>query len=111
MRRASLYGIAAAVAAMLPLAALAQSPLQPGLELTNRSGSPLTELYLKPSGTARWGENKLDEPVDAGARASLHTPTEANCRYDLRAAWRDGRLEEREQVDLCKRQDVELGGK
>ena len=91
-------------------AALAQSPLNPGVTLVNHSSAAITQVLVKPAGSSKWGGNVLDGGrIDPQSTRPLHVAVETNCFYDLRIVYGDGHSEERPKVDLCKHQDVVLG--
>jgi hypothetical protein len=82
-------------------------PLNP--EIENRAKLAVKELDIKPESNLRWGENKLGGGLlRPGQTISINEFTEANCKYQMRAVFQDGRTEER-PVDICRHSRMVLG--
>jgi hypothetical protein len=90
-------------------AAVAQVPLNPGLEIVNGSPTPITALHVKPNGTGNWGANKLSAVLGPGTTAAIREMTETNCLYDVKAVYEDGRADERAKVNVCRHVKLAFG--
>ncbi len=100
-----------AIFALVLPSAWAQAPLNPQIEVENHAQTAIMELDIKPNGTAEWGENKLGHgPLAPGKSTSIREFTEANCNYQMRAVFQDGRTEE-QPVDVCHHSRIALGAK
>jgi hypothetical protein len=100
-----------AIFAFVLSSAWAQAPLNPQIEVENHAETAVKELDIKPNGTAEWGENKLGNgPLAPGKSISIREFTEANCSYEVRAVFQDGRTEE-QPVDVCHHSRIVLGAK
>jgi hypothetical protein len=100
-----------AIFAFVPPSAWAQAPLNPQIEVENHAETAVKELDIKPNGTAEWGENKLGNgPLASGKSISIREFTEANCNYEVRAVFQDGRTEQ-QPVDVCHHSRIVLGAK
>jgi hypothetical protein len=100
-----------AIFAFVLPSARAQAPLNPQIEVENHAETAVKELDIKPNGTAEWGENKLaNGPLESGKSVSIREFTEANCKYEVRAVFQDGRTEQ-QPVDVCHHSRIVLGAK
>ncbi len=97
------------ILAMVMALARAQAPLNPHIEIKNGAKTAVKELDIRPEGNSGWGENKLGGgPLAPGKTASISEFTEANCKYQVRAVFDDGRTEQR-LVDVCQHGQFILG--
>lgn len=96
------------ILAMVMVLARAQAPLNPHVEIKNGAKTAVKELDIKPDGNSGWGENKLGDPLAPGKTISIREFTEANCKYQIRAVFDDGRTEQR-PVDVCRHGQIILG--
>jgi len=102
--------VLAIFASVLPSAG-AQAPLNPQIDVENDAETAVKELNIKPNDTAEWDENKLaNGPLASGKSISIREFTEANCNYEVRAVFQDGRTEE-QPVDVCHHSRIVLGAK
>ncbi len=107
MRMAQIASIP--ILAMVMVLARAQAPLNPQVEIKNGAKTPVKELDIRPEGNSGWGENKLGGgPLAPGKTVSIREFTEANCKYQVRAVFDDGRTEQR-PVDVCRHGQIILG--
>jgi hypothetical protein len=109
MRAAAIMAIIlASIVSILLVEARAQALLNP--EIANRAKLAVKELDIKPESNLRWGENKLGGGLlRPGQTISINEFTEANCKYQMRAVFQDGRTEERRPVDICRHSRMVLG--
>ena len=119
--------LAAALMAVLPLPAAAQadrpreSPsasAQPGplgereVALTNRSPLPITEVYVSPTSTEAWGEDRLGEAtLEPGRTLRLRLGRLRDCAFDVLVIYQDASREERPAHNLCRNRQVSFDGK
>ena len=110
--RASLF----ALALFAPGAVLAQSPPgpssppNPSFNLVNRGQTAIREFFATPAGRPNWGRDRLDgKGLAPGSKAAIRLPADGNCIYDLRAAFSDGRQEDRRGLNVCEAEDVPFG--
>ena len=96
------------ILAMVMALARAQAPLNPHVEIKNGAKTTVKELDIRPDGNSGWGENKLGGLLAPGNTVSIREFTEANCRYQVRAVFDDGRTEQR-PVDVCRHGQIILG--
>jgi hypothetical protein len=89
------------ILAMVMVLARAQAPLNPHVEIKNGAKAAVKGSDVKPDGNSGWGENKLGGPLAPGKTISIREFTEANCKYQVRAVFDDGRTEQR-PVDVCR---------
>lgn len=79
----------------------------PSFNLVNKSGQPIRELFVTPSGDANWGQNRLTTgPVAAGATFAVRRKIDGNCVFDIRVVYGDGKREERRTVNTCTAEDL-----
>ena len=100
----------ALAAGLLATAAHGQGPQNPSFNLQNRSSSAIRELYVTPAGDERWGRNRLNQPLPAGASFAVRRRVDGNCVFDIRVIYVDGRTEDRRGVDTCRSDAVAVGG-
>jgi hypothetical protein len=82
--------------------ALGEPPAVPGVQIENRSPTPIQDLYIKKAGSEGWGKNVIDGTIAAGAVRHLTLPEREGCKYDMRVVYQDGRSEEMNEIDLCQ---------
>jgi hypothetical protein len=122
---------AAALAAALlagvvpPAAAQADRPrdgavtsAQPGplgereVTLANRSALAITEIYVSPTSTDAWGEDRLGEAVlEPGRTLRLRLGRLRDCAFDVLVIYQDASREERAAQNLCRQRQVAFDGK
>lgn len=103
--------IVLAVGLLTAGAAQAQGTRQnPSFNLLNRSSATIKELFVTPAGDARWGRNRLMEPLQPGASFAVRRRIDGNCIFDIRVVYADGRTEDRRGVNSCETEDVAMGG-
>jgi hypothetical protein len=75
----------------------------PSFTVVNHLPQPVRELYVTPAGLTNWGRNRLDgkngNPASLPSGASTTVRRDANCVFDLRVVFADGRAEERRGDD------------
>ena len=118
----TLRSLAAVSAMLLALAggATAQRPppppgQTPSFSLVNRTTSVIRELFATPSGSANWGQNRLDgrngnpASLAPGASYTVRRRTDTACNFDLRVVFADGKTEDRKGVNVCAIEEVTIG--
>jgi S1-C subfamily serine protease len=77
----------------------------------NRAASAVQHLYITPSESLPWGEDRLGkETLAAGARQVIRVDRTAGCRYDIRAVYSDGDTDIDTDVNLCGSGGLTLTG-
>lgn len=65
--------------------------------------SPITRLNVSSSARTEWGDNILRSPLAPGRRTRIVFPRRsADCLYDLRATYADGRVADQRRINLCQ---------
>ena len=96
-----------AVAVGGPEQTLTKTADDPSFRLVNRGATPLSALYVTPSGTGSWGRNRLEpDGLPAGAATVVRVVRTNQCLFDLRAVFADHKTLEQRHVDLCRITDV-----
>lgn len=106
------------VATVVLIAGLAAMPTagQAGTELdfalVNKTGYPIEEVYLSPSGTSDWQENVISgdvlEDTQVGRIAFSVGGKDRKCLWDLRVVYSDRATAEWGQLDLCSSNRITL---
>ncbi len=84
--------------------ALADRP-EPGPEIVvlNHSHQAIDQLYVSPTDSDQWGENRLgNDSVHPGGSFRLHLPRTIGCNVDVQVVYRDARQEERDGENICR---------
>ncbi|HEY2133727.1 MAG TPA: hypothetical protein VGH36_12265 [Acetobacteraceae bacterium] len=69
----------------------------------NRSHQAIDQLYVSPSDSDQWGDNRLGrDSVHPGGSFRLRLPRTTGCNVDVQVIYRDARQEERNGVNLCR---------
>ena len=89
----------AAITLGTPFAALGQQ--RTTLTIANRSGQPISELYVSATRTTNWGDDRLGAATIASGSTFRLRLTEG-CLYDLQVVYQDSRVEERMRANLCR---------
>ncbi len=96
----------------------AQRPPPPGqasFTLVNRTPTVIRELFATPAGLGNWGQNRLDgrngnpTSLAPGATYAVRRRADAQCIFDLRVVFADGKSEERKGVNVCATEQVTIG--
>jgi hypothetical protein len=91
--------------------ALAQQRGSLSLTIVNRNTVATQNLYITPSESLPWGEDRLGkERLNAGGRQTIRVERTAGCRYDIRVIYSDGENDIDTDVNLCARSTVTLTG-
>ncbi len=108
-----------ALGLVLATPALAQTPRQNAtppaaereLSVVNRTTTDITEIYVSPTSSDQWGEDRLgDDALGAGKSFRVRLGRTRDCRFDLRVLYEDGRREERNGQDICRNRQVIFDG-
>lgn len=93
-------------------------PAQPGplgereVALANRSTLVITEIYVSPTSTDAWGEDRLGEAtLEPGRTLRLRLGRLRDCAFDLLVIYEDSSREERPAHNLCRSRQVAFDGK
>lgn len=72
-------------------------------EVVNRSTVIIDRIYLAPLNARTWGRDWLGDGVlNPGYKIKLDPGSANGCVYHVRVAYRDNRVEDKRQQDLCK---------
>ncbi len=64
---------------------------------------PITRLNVSSSARTEWGGNVLRSPLAPGQRTHIVFPrASADCLYDIRATYADGRVADSRRINLCR---------
>ena len=83
--------------------------------LANRTTTPIKEIFATPAGLGNWGQNRLDgrngnpTSLAPGATYAVRRRAAAQCIFDLRVVFADGKAEERKGVNVCAIEEVTIG--
>lgn len=77
--------------------------------VANRGQRVLRELYAAPPERPGWGGDRLGVNVLQPGQSFLLRIRTPGCRVRLRAVYQDGRVEEREGVEICAAQEIAFG--
>ncbi|MXP62387.1 hypothetical protein E0493_03345 [Roseomonas sp. M0104] len=96
---------------LLSTAALAQRTLpDPSYTVINNTGQTLEMLFASPVGSHDWGHDRLgSEPVPSGTSRLVRLDPRDGCRYDLRAVFRDGTVQDMRNTNTCAARSYRLG--
>jgi hypothetical protein len=91
----------------------ARAPHDPSLELVvaNRSRQAIIQLYVSPSASEEWGDDRVAEsslPAGKSIRVRLRRPPD--CRIDLQVVYDDESSEERHGFDACASRQISFDG-
>lgn len=71
--------------------------------------SPITRLNVSSSARTEWGPNILRGAIAPGGRTHVFFPRAgADCLYDIRASYPDGRTADMRRVNLCRTTTVTI---
>ena len=103
--------LALLVLPILSTAAPAQRNLpDPSYTVVNNTGQTLEMLFASPVGSHDWGHDRLgSEPVPSGSSRLVRLDPRDGCRYDLRAVFRDGTVQDMRGADTCATRMFRLG--
>ncbi len=78
--------------------------------LVNRTGFPIREVYIAPSNSAKWGNDRLGDGMLANGRQKLFKFSDkASCKQDLQIVFDDDASEAVwEDFDLCEINKITL---
>lgn len=114
-RRLRLVGLVG----LLALAAAGPEPSRPprdalaDLELlvVNRSRQVITQLYVSPSSSDQWGDNRLaDTTLASGKSLRIRLSRTPDCRFDLQVIYDDASREESHGFDACRSRQIAFDG-
>lgn len=95
-----------------------EAPAQPGplgereVTLANRSPLAITEIYVSPTSTDAWGDDRLGDAIlQPGRTLRLRLGRLRDCAFDLLVIYEDASREERGAQNLCRSRQVALDGK
>lgn len=99
-----------------PQAALSAAP--PGalgdreVTVANRTAASITQVYVSPSNTDAWGDDRLGEAIlEPGRTLRLRLGRLRDCAFDLLVIYEDASREERTAHNLCRVRQVAFDGK
>lgn len=89
-------------AALLPRTALAATGGEHEVVVVNQGRFAVNELYISPSASEEWGDDRLGEAMLApGHSLRLRLGRGPDCLVDVQAVYEDGGREERHGLDIC----------
>jgi hypothetical protein len=102
----------------LPGPALAEPPPAPPgplgeriLVVANRAGLAISELFVSPTSSDAWGEDRLgDDLLRPGRAMRLRLGRVRDCAFDVLAIYEDSSREERPALNLCRVRTLALDG-
>lgn len=95
-------------AVLAPVAAVAQDT---AFEVVNRSTVIIDRIYLAPLNARAWGRDWLGDGVlNPGYKVKLDPGASNGCVYHVRVTYRDARVEDKRQQDLCKVSELVFNG-
>lgn len=77
-------------------------------ELVNASHDSVTAVEAAPAGSGDYGPLALDAPLRGGAHTVTVALPGAQCRYDFRVGFRDGRTLLYPNIDACRHRGLRL---
>lgn len=108
---ATISGFAFTTALALALPVAAQSLPERELAVGNHARQAINELYISPSASENWGEDRLGEQMLAPTRTlHLKLGRGKECDFDLQAVYEDASREELHGVNVCKLHAVAFDG-
>lgn len=89
------------------------APAPPGplgereVTVTNRSDLAITEIYVSPSSTDAWGDDRLGETMlEPRKSVRLRLGRLRDCGFDMLVIYEDASREERNMLNLCRTRQV-----
>ena len=110
-----LFAVAIVATLLAAVPAAAQRAAGASFTIVNRTQTVVRELYATPSGSANWGQNRLDgrsgnpTSLAPGARMTVRRRGETECNFDLRVVFAKGQSEDRKGVNVCAMEEVAIG--
>jgi serine protease Do len=86
------------------------STRNPDFDVVNGSSLTITQLYVSPAQTDKWGEDKLPGTLAAGGRFKVTLPRDGSCQYDVRVIYQDKSTEERRGQNVCALMEIAFNG-
>ena len=108
-----ILGFLAAALAAAPSGAQQRPEPSPRRDVTVRNDSPqpIVQLFASRSANERWGGDRLrGSSIGPGQSWPLRLAGGGDCSFDFQAAYQDGRVEERRQVDICHNSVIAFDG-
>ena len=112
-------GPALAVLGVLALAAagraetvpFVQDPPERDVTVFNRSQHSINELYVSPSSSDQWGEDRLgDRTLAVGGSLRVRLGRSRECLFDAKVIYEDASREEHRGVNLCRTRQLGFDG-
>lgn len=95
--------VAAATAAVLVCAGVAQAQSTSSFTIVNQTGEAIVAVYAGPSTDPVWGPNILQQRIRSGETMILTLQTgRQGCLFDLKYDFADGDTFEEYEVDVCR---------
>jgi hypothetical protein len=91
-------------------AALGQPATEHDVSIANHGRRPINELYVSPTATDTWGEDRLGtQTLEPGhsQKLTLHT---RDCEFDVQAIYQDASREELHGINLCHTRGLSFDG-
>jgi hypothetical protein len=88
-----------------------QPPAERELTVTNHAAQPINEVYVTPSSTDHWGDDRLgDQTLAAGQSLHLKLGRVRDCEFDLQVVYEDASREEAHGINVCRNRQVAFDG-
>lgn len=82
------------------------------LVVENRSDRSINEIYVSPSSTDQWGEDRLGEStLEPGRTLRVRLGRMRDCSFDVQVIYDDASREERLGQDVCRSKQLALDGR
>jgi hypothetical protein len=90
----------------------ARAPLgEREMTIENRSDKLINEVYVSPSSTDQWGEDRLGEAtLEPGGALRIRLGRTRDCSFDVQVVYEDASREERVGQDVCRSRRLTFDG-
>jgi hypothetical protein len=103
--------LALATAGRAETVAFAPDPPEREVTVFNRSPRSINELYVSPSSTDQWGEDRLgDRTLAMGGSVRVRLGRSRECLFDAKVIYEDASREEHRGVNLCRTRQFGFDG-
>jgi serine protease Do len=82
----------------------------PDFEVLNRSAQTITQLFVSPAQSDKWGDDRLPGTLAPGARFTVRLPRDGQCQYDVRVVYGDKTTEDRRRQNVCQSSELAFAG-
>jgi hypothetical protein len=90
----------------------ASAVIDTNFKLVNSSAEPIFEFYISPLKSTGWGKDILGDDVLMPGYEQPFTAGNSNgCQFDLKVVYRNKRIEEKRNLNLCQLDRVDFDGR